>query len=124
MQDCVPADHCSCLQYLIAAARSFATALQLQKGNIYAANGLGAVTASIGQLDAAANIFTQLRESAASSRGFVRVPDVRSHNSKSGHLTRIIALSILAVLVRSEDVKIGNTCKRHATIGKLFCRCG
>jgi Flp pilus assembly protein TadD len=66
------------LQHLFSAARHYRRALELQTGNIYAANGLGAVAASLGQLDAARSILSQLRESAALASGFVEVPDVRS----------------------------------------------
>lgn len=52
------------------------TALNLQKGNIYVANGLGAVVGSLGQLDAAHNIMKQLQDSIGLTSGFVEVPDV------------------------------------------------
>jgi len=66
------------MQHLSAAARHFSEALTLQKGNIYAANGLGAVLASLGKLEAARSVFSQLRESAALTSGFIAVPDVCS----------------------------------------------
>jgi hypothetical protein len=64
------------VQHFSSAARHYTKALELQKGNIYAANGLGAVAGSLGQLDAARRILSQLRESAALASGFVEVPDV------------------------------------------------
>jgi len=74
---------CCRMQHLAAAARHFSEALNFQKGNIYAANGLGAVLASLGRLEAARSIFSQLRESAALTSGFVEVPDVRFQSSGS-----------------------------------------
>jgi hypothetical protein len=68
-----------CLQHLIAAARHFREALKLERGNIFAANGLGAVCATMGQLEHARQIFSELRESAATLSGFVQLPDVRHH---------------------------------------------
>lgn len=65
------------VQYLTAAARHFRQALREQPGNIYAANGLGAVCASMGQLGEAHAIFGDLRESAAALSGSVQLPDVR-----------------------------------------------
>ena len=76
-QSALARDMLRCLQHLAAAARHFSEALNFQKGNIYAANGLGAVLASLGRLEAARSIFSQLRESAALTSGFVEVPDVR-----------------------------------------------
>jgi hypothetical protein len=67
-----------CVQHLISAANHFRMALKADKGNIYAANGLGAVCAQMGQLDQARQIFSFLRESAATLAGFVRLPDVRA----------------------------------------------
>jgi hypothetical protein len=66
------------LQHLLSAANHFKMALKADKGNIYAANGLGAVCAQMGQLDQARQIFSLLRESAATLAGFVRLPDVRA----------------------------------------------
>eukprot|EP00892_Ulva_mutabilis_P003021 jgi/Ulvmu1/1271/UM109_0069.1 len=74
-------------EHLCAAARHFTDALHLQKGNIYAANGLGAVLASLGRLEAARSVFSQLRESAALTSGFIEVPDVWV-NLGSLHLAR------------------------------------
>ena len=65
------------LQHLSAAGRHFQLALESDKSNIYAANGLGAVTATMGCLTQARQIFFELRESAATMSGFVRLPDVR-----------------------------------------------
>lgn len=65
------------VQHLSSAARHYTKALEFQRGNIYAANGLGAVAGSLGQLDAARTMLSQLRESAALASGFVEVPDVR-----------------------------------------------
>lgn len=66
-----------CSQHLASAARHYVKALELSKDNIYAANGLGAVCASMGDMDAASLIFMDLREAAATQSGFVRLPDVR-----------------------------------------------
>lgn len=71
----------ACMQHLSSAARHYITALKLQKGNIYAANGLGAVAGALGQLDAARTILSQLRESAGLASGFVEVPDVRHQHA-------------------------------------------
>lgn len=68
---------CACVQHLWSAAKHYKEALKADKGNIYAANGLGAVCATMGQMDAARHIFNLLRESAATLAGFVRLPDVR-----------------------------------------------
>jgi hypothetical protein len=66
------------VQHLTSAARHFRDALRLEPSNIYAANGLGAVCASMNQIDAARKIFSDARESAATLSGFVRLPDVRA----------------------------------------------
>lgn len=66
------------LQHWASSAKYFKAALELEPGNIYAANGLGAICAEMGQLDAARNIFGVLRESAALAGGVLQVPDVRN----------------------------------------------
>ena len=65
------------VQFLTSAGRNFKKALEHDPSNIYAANGCGAVAATLGSLGAARDIFMSLRESAATMAGFVRLPDVR-----------------------------------------------
>ena len=74
---CVRTLQDECVQHLWSAAKHYKEALKADRGNIYAANGLGAVCATMGQMDAARQIFNLLRESAATLSGFVRLPDVR-----------------------------------------------
>lgn len=57
------------------AAVSYWKALKKDPGNIYAANGIGCVMAECGEFSKAKEIFMQVQEAAATTDGFLRIPD-------------------------------------------------
>ncbi|KAK9810525.1 hypothetical protein WJX72_012163 [[Myrmecia] bisecta] len=69
------------------AAEQYKQVLQTAPGNLYAANGIGAVLAEQGSFGNAREIFQRVQETAAASEGFLQMPDT-AVNLASLHLAQ------------------------------------